>query len=347
VAASSKRDTIDPKMYSIPDSQFCNGTPFMIFATLEHILTHISFSIISIVITIHLMTLLVHKIVGLRNWSEKGMIATFFSITGLLVSRWISSGHFPLSNLYESLIFLSCSFFIIHIIPKLRNLKNDLSTIIAPSTIFTQGFAMSGLSTEMHQSAILVPALQSQWLMMHVSMMLLSYAALLCGSLLSVALLVITFRKNIDIFCKSNNFLIKSFFFGFGEIEYLNEKRSVLKNTSFPSFRNYYKYQLTERLDYWSYRVISLGFTFLTIGILCGAVWANEAWGSYWNWDPKETWAFITWTIFAIYLHTRTNINWKGTNSALVASTGFLIIWICYFGINLLGIGLHSYGSFT
>nr|QZH78939.1 cytochrome c heme attachment protein [Ananas comosus var. erectifolius] len=319
----------------------------MIFATLEHILTHISFSIISIVITIHLMTLLVHKIVGLRNWSEKGMIATFFSITGLLVSRWISSGHFPLSNLYESLIFLSCSFFIIHIIPKLRNLKNDLSTIIAPSTIFTQGFAMSGLSTEMHQSAILVPALQSQWLMMHVSMMLLSYAALLCGSLLSVALLVITFRKNIDFFCKSNNFLIKSFFFGFGEIEYLNEKRSVLKNTSFPSFRNYYKYQLTERLDYWSYRVISLGFTFLTIGILCGAVWANEAWGSYWNWDPKETWAFITWTIFAIYLHTRTNINWKGTNSALVASTGFLIIWICYFGINLLGIGLHSYGSFT
>nr|YP_010921222.1 cytochrome c biogenesis protein [Werauhia gladioliflora]WIL93963.1 cytochrome c biogenesis protein [Werauhia gladioliflora] len=317
----------------------------MIFATLEHILTHISFSIISIVITIHLMTLLVHKIIGLRDSSEKGMIATFFSITGLLVSRWISSGHFPLSNLYESLIFLSCSFFIIHMIPKIRNLKNDLSTIIAPSTIFTQGFAMSGLSTEMHQSAILVPALQSQWLMMHVSMMLLSYAALLCGSLLSVALLVITFRKNIEIFCKSNNLLIKSFFFG--EIEYLNEKRSVLKNTSFPSFQNYYKYQLTERLDYWSYRVISLGFTFLTIGILCGAVWANEAWGSYWNWDPKETWAFITWTIFAIYLHTRTNINWKGTNSALVASIGFLIIWICYFGINLLGIGLHSYGSFT
>ena len=74
---------------------------------------------------------------------------------------------------------------------------------------------------------------------------------------------------------------------------------------------------------------------------------AYEAWGSYWNWDPNETWAFITWTIFAIYLHSRTNPNWKGTNSALIASIGFLIIWICYFGINLLGIGLHSYGSFT
>jgi len=317
----------------------------MIFATLEHILTHISFSIISIVITIHLINLSVREIVGLRNSSETGMIATFFSITGLLVIRWIYSGHFPLSNLYESLIFLSWGLSIIHMIPYLRNHKNDLSAITAPSAIFTQGFATSGLLTEMHQSSILVPALQSQWLMMHVSMMLLSYTSLLCGSLLSVALLVITFRKNIDTFLKSNNFLIKSFFF-LG-VEYLNEKRSVLKNTSFLSFRNYYKYQLTQRLDYWSYRVISLGFTFLTIGILSGAVWANESWGSYWNWDPKETWAFITWIIFAIYSHTRTNQSLQDTNSALVASIGFLIIWICYFGINLFGIGLHSYGSFT
>nr|YP_009480060.1 cytochrome c heme attachment protein [Lilium bulbiferum]AVY52327.1 cytochrome c heme attachment protein [Lilium bulbiferum]QUM38820.1 cytochrome c biogenesis protein [Lilium bulbiferum] len=317
----------------------------MIFATLEHILTHISFSIISIVITIHFMTLLVHEIVGLRNSSERGMIATFLSITGLLVIRWIYSGHSPLSNLYESLIFLSWSFSIIHMIPKIRNNKNYLSVITAPSAIFTQGFATSGLSTEMHQSAILVPALQSQWLMMHVSMMLLSYAALLCGSLLSVALLVVTFRKNIDMFFKSKNLVIKSFIVG--EVQYLNDKKSVFKNTSFISFRNYYKYQLTQRLDYWSYRVISLGFTFLTIGILSGAVWANEAWGSYWNWDPKETWAFITWIIFAIYSHTRTNKSLQDTHSALAASIGFLIIWICYFGINLLGIGLHSYGSFT
>nr|WBF98722.1 cytochrome c biogenesis protein [Smilax lanceifolia var. opaca] len=317
----------------------------MIFATLEHILTHISFSIISIVITIHLINLSVREIVGLRNSSETGMIATFFSITGLLVIRWIYSGHFPLSNLYESLIFLSWGLSIIHMIPYLRNHKNDLSAITAPSAILTQGFATSGLSTEMHQSSILVPALQSQWLMMHVSMMLFSYTSLLCGSLLSVALLVITFRKNIDTFFKSNNFLIKSFLF-LG-VEYLNEKRSVFKNTSFLSFQNYYKYQLTQRLDYWSYRVISLGFTFLTMGILSGAVWANESWGSYWNWDPKETWAFITWIIFAIYSHTRTNQSLQDTNSALVASIGFLIIWICYFGINLLGIGLHSYGSFT
>nr|WDQ42368.1 cytochrome c heme attachment protein [Stipa caucasica subsp. glareosa] len=318
----------------------------MLFATLEHILTHISFSTISIVITIHLITLLVRELGGLRDSLEKGMIATFLSITGFLVSRWASSGHFPLSNLYESLIFLSWALYILHRIPKIQNSKNDLSRITTPSTILTQGFATSGLLTEMHQSTILVPALQSQWLMMHVSMMLLSYATLLCGSLLSAALLIIRFRNNFQFFSKKKkNVLFNTFFFS--QIENFYSKRSALKSTSFPSFPNYYKYQLTERLDSWSYRVISLGFTLLTIGILCGAVWANEAWGSYWNWDPKETWAFITWTIFAIYLHSRTNPNWKGTNSALVASIGFLIIWICYFGINLLGIGLHSYGSFT
>nr|AMC30811.1 cytochrome c biogenesis protein [Ceanothus herbaceus] len=319
----------------------------MIFSTLEHILTHISFSIVSIVITIHLITLLVDEIVGLYDSSEKGMIATFFCITGLLVTRWIYLGHLPLSNLYESLIFLSWSFSIIHLVPYLKKQKNrfNLNAITAPSAIFTQGFATSGLLTEMHKSAILVPALQSHWLMMHVSMMVLGYAALLCGSLLSVALLVITFRKFIRIFSKSNNFVNDPF--SFGEIQYVSERNNVLQNTSFLSSRNYYRSQLIQQLDLWSYRIISLGFIFLTIGILSGAVWANEAWGSYWNWDPKETWAFITWTIFAIYLHIHTRTNLKSVNSAIVASMGFLIIWICYFGVNLLGIGLHSYGSFT
>nr|YP_009419105.1 cytochrome c biogenesis protein ycf5 [Symplocos paniculata]YP_010183723.1 cytochrome c heme attachment protein [Symplocos prunifolia]YP_010183810.1 cytochrome c heme attachment protein [Symplocos tanakana]QVG61672.1 cytochrome c heme attachment protein [Symplocos chinensis f. pilosa]ADZ36388.1 c-type cytochrome synthesis protein [Symplocos paniculata]ASM45477.1 cytochrome c biogenesis protein ycf5 [Symplocos paniculata]QAV58222.1 cytochrome c biogenesis protein ycf5 [Symplocos paniculata] len=304
----------------------------MIFLTLEHILTHISFSIVSIVITIYLITLLIDEIViKLYDSSERGMIATFFCITGLLVTRWIYSGHFPLSNLYESLIFLSWSFSIIHIVPYLKNNKNYLSAITAPSAIFTQIFTTSGLLTEINQSAILVPALQSEWLIMHVTMMVLGYAALLCGSLLSVALLVITFRKDINIFYKSNPLLNESFSVVFGNL----------------SAKNYYRSQLIQQLDHWSYRVISIGFVFLTIGILSGAVWANEAWGSYWNWDPKEIWAFITWTVFAIYLHTRTNTKQPPANSAIVASIGFLIIWICYFGVNLLGIGLHSYGSFT
>nr|YP_009663522.1 CcsA [Ipomoea setifera]QCU82272.1 CcsA [Ipomoea setifera] len=317
----------------------------MIFSTLEHILTHISFSVGSIVITIHFLTLLVDEVIALDDSSEKGMIVTFFCITGLLVTRWIYSGHLPLSDLYESLIFLSWGFSLIHTVSLFKRRKNDLGAITAPSAIFTQGFATSGLLTKMHESTILAPALQSQWLMMHVSMMILGYAALLCGSLLSVALLVITFRKVIKLIGKNNNLVNQSF--SFGEIQYMNERSNLLLNTYFLSSKNYYRYQLTQQLDRWSYRIISLGFIFLTIGILSGAVWANEAWGSYWNWDPKETWAFITWTVFAIYLHTRTNRNLEGVNSAIVASMGFLIIWICYFGVNLLGIGLHSYGSFT
>ena len=222
--------------------------------------------------------------------------------------------------------------------------KKDFRAITAPSVIFTQGFTTSGLLTEIHQSAILVPALQSEWLIMHVSMMVLAYAALLCGSLVSVALLVITFRKDIKIFYKSNRLVNESF--SFDEIQYMNERSNVFGNTYFFSAKNYYRSQLIQQLDHWSYRLISIGFIFLTIGLLSGAVWANEAWGSYWNWDPKESWAFITWTVFAIYLHTRTNTKGLPGSSAIVASIGFIIIWICYFGVNLLGIGLHSYGSF-
>nr|YP_009409685.1 cytochrome c heme attachment protein [Lobularia libyca]ASJ64766.1 cytochrome c heme attachment protein [Lobularia libyca] len=325
----------------------------MIFSILEHILTHISFSVVSIVLTIYFLTFLVNldEIIGFFDSSDKGIIITFFGITGLLFTRWIYSGHFPLSNLYESLIFLAWAFSIIHMVSYFnKKKKKNLNAITAPSAIFIQGFATSGL-LNMPQSAILVPALQSQWLMMHVSMMILGYGGLLCGSLLSIALLVITFRKVGPTFVKKNlkkKFLLNELF-SFDVLYYINEKNSILlqQNINLSFSRNYYRYQLIEQLDFWSFRIISLGFIFLTIGILSGAVWANETWGSYWNWDPKETWAFITWTVFAIYLHIKTNRNVKGINSAIVAAIGFLLIWICYFGVNLLGIGLHSYGSFT
>nr|USC53603.1 cytochrome c heme attachment protein [Campylotropis polyantha] len=321
----------------------------MVFSTLEHILTHISFSVVSILISIHLITLLlVNEIIRLYDSSKKGMIITFFCITGLLVTRWAFSGHLPFSDLYESLIFLSWTFSIFYMVPSFKKHKNYyLNTIIAPSVIFTQVFATSGLFKKMNESIILVPALQSHWLMMHVSMMILGYATLLCGSLLSVAILVITFQELLG---KSKNlFFLINESFSFVEIKYMNmnEKNNVFQKTAFSSYRNYYRSQFIQQLDRWGYRTISLGFIFLTIGIISGAVWANEAWGSYWNWDPKETWAFITWTIFAIYLHTRKNKKLEYINSSLVASMGFFIIWVCYLGINLLGIGLHSYGSFT
>ena len=106
-------------------------------------------------------------------------------------------------------------------------------------------------------------------------------------------------------------------------------------------------------LDNLSYRTLGFGFPLLTIGILSGAVWANEAWGSYWSWDPKETWALVTWLVFAIYFHSRqqsansqTSETMRARGPAIVASFGFVFLWICYLGVNLLGKGLHSYGWF-
>ena len=192
----------------------------------------------------------------------------------------------------------------------------------------------------MQKVAPLIPALQSNWLMMHVSVMLLSYAALFSGTLLSISFLILGWIKasitpGISKVMLQNTDNITSetdFSFSSG-----TKKESSLKFLKLEDLNN---------LDNLSYRLIGIGFSFLTIGILSGAVWANEAWGSYWSWDPKETWALIAWITFAIYLHTRLVRGWRGQKSALVASLGFFILWICYLGVNLLGKGLHSYGWF-
>lgn len=187
----------------------------------------------------------------------------------------------------------------------------------------------------------LIPALQSNWLMMHVTVMLLSYAALLSGALLAISFLLLDKVNLINIISwqslktKSSNI----------ELSFSQESQN-LKNSNSNFLLNFKKIEFLKILDNLSYRLIGIGFSFLTIGILSGAVWANEAWGSYWSWDPKETWALITWIVFAIYLHTRLIKGWKGKKSAFVASLGFITLWVCYLGVNLLGKGLHSYGWF-
>jgi cytochrome c-type biogenesis protein CcsB len=231
-----------------------------------------------------------------------------FTVLGL---RWIISGYFPLSNLYESLLFLSWCLLFILIIIEAKTKTKLIGAIILPITLLIVSFASLILPKPMQNAAPLVPALQSNWLMMHVSMMMLSYATLILGSLLSILFLV----------------LIN------------NKKFSKLENTILPN-----KKELLENIDNWSYRTIGLGFPFLTIGIIAGAVWANEAWGSYWSWDPKETWALITWLVFAAYIHARLTQGWIGKKAAILGSLGFFVVWICYLGVNFLGQGLHSYG---
>jgi cytochrome c-type biogenesis protein CcsB len=243
-----------------------------------------------------------------------------FGIT--LLSRWIGDHYFPLSNLYESLIFLSWSISFIHLFLENKTKSRLIGSISSPLLFLISGFSSLTLPVEMQKSLPLVPSLQSNWLMMHVSMMMVSYSILFLGSLFSILYLV--------------------FFKFIGKESAINQFTSNLSSNLSQVISS--KVLLLDRIDIWSYRIIGLGFPFLTIGIISGAVWANEAWGSYWSWDPKETWALITWLVFAMYLHSRLLKGWQGQNAAILGSIGFFVLWICYLGVNFLGKGLHSYG---
>jgi len=254
----------------------------------------------------------------------------------ILASRWIISGYFPLSNLYESLLFLTWTLLTIYLYIEFKTKSKLIGATLIPVTLLINGFANLKLPLEMQKASPLVPALQSNWLMMHVSMMMLSYGTLIIGSLLSLLFLVISKGQEINLKPINNAYLSFSNIIG---TYYEKQDRQLLIE-----YESLGKQKLLYSLDNWSYRVIGLGFPFLTIGIIAGGVWANEAWGSYWSWDPKETWALITWIVFASYLHSRLTKGWEGKKTAILGSLGFIVIWICYLGVNFLGKGLHSYG---
>nr|YP_010276952.1 heme attachment to plastid cytochrome c [Thalassionema bacillare]UHY40475.1 heme attachment to plastid cytochrome c [Thalassionema bacillare]UHY40862.1 heme attachment to plastid cytochrome c [Thalassionema bacillare]UHY41120.1 heme attachment to plastid cytochrome c [Thalassionema bacillare] len=302
----------------------------------------------------------------------------------ILFSRWIIAGYFPLSNLYESLLFLTWVLSTVYLYVESKTKSKLIGATLIPVALLINGFSNLTLTPEMQKASPLVPALQSNWLMLHVSMMLLSYGTLIMGSLLCILFLTISFYKKVDFnqidfekSLKSSNFLSEtvdlyiqsSYFKTFFTNNTINDEtsRSPFELPEFTSeemdneiaiihskyekrsleLAELNKLTLLENLDNWSYRILGLGFPFLTIGIISGGVWANEAWGSYWSWDPKETWALITWIIFATYLHARITKGWKGRKTAILGGLGFFVIWICYLGVNFLGKGLHSYGWFS
>jgi cytochrome c-type biogenesis protein CcsB len=254
----------------------------------------------------------------------------------ILCSRWIVAGYFPLSNLYESLLFLTWTLLTIYLYIETKTKSKLIGSILIPVAVLINGFANLTLSPEMQKSSPLVPALQSNWLMMHVSMMLLSYATLIMGSLLCILFLVISRNKDVDLKIIDDSSLpLYNIMLDYYETKLLSPSNEISELG---------KLKLLQSIDNWSYRIIGLGFPFLTIGIISGGVWANEAWGSYWSWDPKETWALITWLVFATYLHARITKGWEGKKTAILGGLGFFVIWICYLGVNFLGKGLHSYG---
>ncbi|MCC5644169.1 c-type cytochrome biogenesis protein CcsB [Nostoc sp. CHAB 5824] len=309
-----------------------------------------------------------------------GMAIANLCMATLLGARWIEAGYFPLSNLYESLFFLTWGITTVHLIAESSSRSRLVGVVTAPVAMLIAAFATMTLPSQMQASEPLVPALKSNWLMMHVSVMMLSYSALMVGALLAIAFLVVTRGQNIQLQgssvgtggYRSNGYRLHK------AAELISQTPAPpVENNGFASFETSSNgngnantavlnlvttsepqtvasaeplspqhLSLAETLDNISYRIIGLGFPLLTIGIIAGGVWANEAWGSYWSWDPKETWALITWLVFAAYLHARITRGWQGRRPAILAATGFVVVWVCYLGVNLLGKGLHSYGWF-
>jgi cytochrome c-type biogenesis protein CcsB len=173
--------------------------------------------------------------------------------------------------------------------------------------------AYASLSPNIHDEIEpLIPALQSNWLTYHVMTCFLSYSA---------------------------------FAISFGSsITYLMKLRKASKNNPGQKEADEMLPSM-ESLDEIIYKTVAIGFLLLSIGIITGAVWANYAWGSYWSWDPKETWSLITWFVYAAFIHARLTRGWRGRRTAILSIFGFAAVLFTFLGVNFLLSGLHSYGS--
>lgn len=344
---------------------------------LQNWLDNAAFAVLLVTMMIYWVGAAFPGIPLLWGLGTSGMAIANLCMATLLGARWIEAGYFPLSNLYESLFFLAWGITTMHLIAENMSRSRLVGVVTAPVAMGITAFAALTLPDKMQSAEPLVPALKSNWLMMHVSVMMLSYATLMVGSLLAIAFLIVTRGQAIELRGSSiGNGAYRTLekrsqptMAAVGASEFTSqhpEMAVVAQNNGSQAIGNValldrpvpetqpketkplspQRLNLAETLDNISYRIIGLGFPLLTIGIIAGAVWANEAWGTYWSWDPKETWALITWLVFAAYLHARITRGWQGRRPALLAATGFVVVWICYLGVNLLGKGLHSYGWF-
>ena len=318
-------------------------------------LDNLSFGVLLVTMLVYWIGAAFPKLTFLPTVGTTGMAIANLCIAGLLGARWIEAGYFPISNLYESLFFLAWGVTTMHLIAEWIGKNRLVGAFTSPVAMGITAFAALTLPGDMQNSAPLVPALKSNWLMMHVSVMMLSYATLMVGSVLAIAFLVVTWGK--DVTLKGSS--IGTGGFRDRKAEQASDSGNLTQPTMAMSTGNaavlekpatqelsLQRLNLAETLDNLSYRIIGLGFPLITIGIIAGAVWANSAWGAPWSWDPKETWSLITWLVYAAYLHARITRGWQGRRPAIIAASGLVVVWVCYLGVNLLGKGLHSYGWF-
>jgi cytochrome c-type biogenesis protein CcsB len=247
-----------------------------------------------------------------------GRIATTICALGLaghifsIALRWIESyklgiGHAPFSNLYESLIFFSFTVILLYLLVEWRTKNRTLGVFITPLASLAMAYA--SFSPNISSRIVpLVPALKSNWLITHVITCFFGYAAFGLSFGLSIMYLI----KQLD----------------------RGEKRGIFIRL-IPA---------KTILDDLNYQMVVIGFLMLTLGIITGSVWAHSAWGSYWSWDPKETWSLITWLVYAAVLHSRLVRGWRGKKIAFLCIVGFSCVLFTYFGVNYLA-GLHSYAK--
>lgn len=226
----------------------------------------------------------------------------FLFHTVALILRAMEAGRLPLTNQYEFASSFAWGIALTFIIVEWIYKFKTLGLFATPFMLVISFYAI------MQSSEIepLMPALQSRWLVVHVSTAIFSYGAFAIAC--AVSLIYLT-RENF----KEDDFTMRHL----------------------PQL---------EALDYIGYKAITFGFFMLTIVIVTGAIWAERAWGRYWRWDPKETWSFVTWIIYALYLHVRLNRGWKNKKAAWYAIIGFAAVVFTYIGVNTLLVGLHSYG---
>ncbi len=248
-----------------------------------------------------------------------GKVATCCLLAGVVIEtaaigmRWYESyqlgiGRAPLTNLYESLVFFAWTIAVIYLILEKKFNIKTVGAFVTPFPFIIMAYA----SLNPNDIQPLVPALKSNWLIGHVVTCFVGYAAFAVSFGVSILYL---FKVRAEQMAAKSRGLI---------LGYVPDSGA---------------------LDEISYKTIAIGFPLLTIGIVTGAFWANVAWGTYWSWDPKETWSLIVWFIYAAYLHARITRGWRGTRAAVLSIVGFSATIFCYLGVNLILSGLHSYGG--
>ncbi len=228
----------------------------------------------------------------------------FLFHTGNIIIRYVQGGHIPVTNMHEATSFFSWCILLLFFFHEFRYKLGMLSSFIMP-IVFLFMFSSSIFPREIK---VLSPALQSYWFGIHVILAFLGDAAFAMAC-------------------------------GIG-IMYLIQERFVKSKHLGGLFQ---KLPSLQTLDEINYHLITLGFPLLTLAMITGVIWANSAWGSYWRWDPKEVWSLITWLIYALVLHLRLSIGWRGKKAAILSIAGFIIVIFAFIGVSLILKGQHTF----